>query len=599
MTTSLGAAVALLVLAGLWVTVRGLMAREQLEGALPTAVGIRAALLSNDRGSLADEVNAVQSRTAQAQSLTSDPVWRTLEIVPLLGGNLRTVRQGAEVANELAQKVLPPLVVAADRVTPAQLVPRGGAVDVSVLARASKPLSSAKSAMDAAFRASSDIDTSGTVGPIAQPMNQLIEFVRQSTGVVDGLDAAVTLLPGMLGSSTPRHYLLLSLNSAELRSSGGIPGAVSVITADHGTLSIGASGSAAGLGRFTPTALPQSPTELALYQGLTGTWMQDVNLTPDFARAAQTASAMWQQRTGISVDGVIAVDPVALGYVLGATGPIDLGSGIRLDAHNASQVLLTDAYATFPDPSQQDAFFARVTHSVFGAVTAGSADPTILLAAIDRSVAENRIHVWSSDDSEQKVIAALPIAGTLPASTSTVGGFGIYLNDRTESKMDSYLRAAASVGSAACGVAAQPVYGVSVDLRSTVTAAVAAGLPALVVGAGVEGHPRGVIATNVFVYAPPGSEAVSVRLNGIEQGFTAATDAGRSVVGMDVVLDLGESGRLDILFAARTGAPTATAVEVTPMRTPFPVTTGVGISCVTAPKQSATTHRTSPERGTS
>ena len=30
---------------------------------------------------------------------------------------------------------------------------------------------------------------------------------------------------------------------------------------------------------------------------------------------------MWAQQSGMNVDGVIAIDPVALSYILGAVGP--------------------------------------------------------------------------------------------------------------------------------------------------------------------------------------------------------------------------------------------------------------------------------------
>ena len=54
--------------------------------------------------------------------------------------------------------------------------------------------------------------------------------------------------------------------------------------------------------------------------------MQDVNLTPDFPTAAATAQAMWERKTGQHVDGVLSLDPVALGYILDATGPVKITS---------------------------------------------------------------------------------------------------------------------------------------------------------------------------------------------------------------------------------------------------------------------------------
>jgi hypothetical protein len=47
----------------------------------------------------------------------------------------------------------------------------------------------------------------------------------------------------------------------------------------------------------------------------TGLWSQS-NLSPHFPYAAQIWAAMWRAATGEQVDGVVALDPFALGYLL-------------------------------------------------------------------------------------------------------------------------------------------------------------------------------------------------------------------------------------------------------------------------------------------
>ena len=341
------------------------MAREQLLGAYPTAVSIRNSILSGDIDKIEDEVGSLQARSAEAAGLTSDPVWRAMEFLPLFGDNLRVIRQAAAIADEVARAALPPLTDLASEVTLADLVPVAGKFDLTAFAVAAPALAEARDAVTIAAEHAAEINTSTTLPPVADAVDQLIDIVTETKSTVDGLDAAVTLLPQMLGASGPQRYLLMSLNSAELRSSGGIPGALSVITANNGALSIGENISASSLGRFDPPAVPQTETELALFQGLTGAFMQDVNLTPDFARAAETARAMWELRQGTPIDGVVAVDPVALGYILAATGPVDVGNGAMIDSTNAVKVLLSDVYQAYADPAAQDAFFAQVTQRVF------------------------------------------------------------------------------------------------------------------------------------------------------------------------------------------------------------------------------------------
>jgi len=74
---------------------------------------------------------------------------------------------------------------------------------------------------------------------------------------------------------------------------------------------------------MSPT-LPLDPEQQQIYSGRLGKYMQDVNLTPDFPTAASTAQAMWERKTGQRVDGVISIDPIALSYILEATGPVKI-----------------------------------------------------------------------------------------------------------------------------------------------------------------------------------------------------------------------------------------------------------------------------------
>ncbi len=53
---------------------------------------------------------------------------------------------------------------------------------------------------------------------------------------------AVRLLPTMLGMEGKRDYLVLFQNNAEIRATGGIPGAFATMSANHGTHLLGRAG---------------------------------------------------------------------------------------------------------------------------------------------------------------------------------------------------------------------------------------------------------------------------------------------------------------------------------------------------------------------
>ena len=157
---------------------------------------------------------------------------------------------------------------------------------------------------------------------------------------------STALLPPMLGASGPRTYLLLFQNPAELRATGGMPGAYVVIRADRGKIDITDQGTAAGdLGAFDKPVLELAESDQLLYGERLGIYPADVNLTPDFPTAGALVREMYRRRTGRLVDGVLATDPIALSYLLAMLGTVPVRGGTDLTAANAVSVLLSKAYA--------------------------------------------------------------------------------------------------------------------------------------------------------------------------------------------------------------------------------------------------------------
>ena len=87
-------------------------------------------------------------------------------------------------------------------------------------------------------------------------------------------------------------------------------------------------------------------------------------------RAAELAVALWERHTGEAVDGVLALDAVALGHLLGAVGPVTEPTGIVLDQANVVDELLLETYRRHPVPEDADAFHAGVTGVVLDGLLA-------------------------------------------------------------------------------------------------------------------------------------------------------------------------------------------------------------------------------------
>jgi hypothetical protein len=563
---SAAALLVVLIFVIVWISVRALMARDELLGAVPVASRVGSQALSGS-DSLSADLGELRSRASSAADLTSDPIWRAAEWVPVLGNNLTAFREAAAMIDQLATEALPPLEELAGTFTVDSLLPVNGVFDVQTFVSAQPMIAEALDALEEADARAVSIDTENTIPQIGIAVDQVVGLVGDARSAVQSVDTAVTLLPSMLGADGPRQYLLMSLNNAELRATGGIAGALAVLKTEGGKIELGELTNANAVGEFDAPVLELSEAERTLYGDLLGTYMQDVNYTPDFARSGALASSMWLERTGVELDGVVAIDPVALGYILRATGPVDVGSGLTLTSDNATDLLLNGVYTSFVDPVEQDVFFSTAMSQIFGALIGGNANGLALVESLADGVQENRIHLWSADEGEQGKIRTTPMAGVVPTSTADATAFGVYFNDATGAKMDYYLSTAIGIASAVCRNDERPNFQVNVKLESRVPADAAVTLPAYMTGAGAYGVAPGNISTNIFIYAPEGSVPFSVTIDGQEHAFVSADEGAHSVAGVTVELAPGQQSEVAMKFVGLAGASAAVELQHTPLAT--------------------------------
>lgn len=574
-TVGVLAVVAILVAVGVWILVRGWLAREALLEAEPLLRELADTVAeAPDPESIDADLARIAELTARAAALTSDPVWRAGEILPVVGADLAAVRHTAAAADLVVREALPPLRDLAGRLDDGSLAPVDGHLDLAALAEAQPAVAAADAGFAAAAEELRGVSGSGLIPAVDDAVDRVRELVRSGGDPVAAAADATRLLPAMLGDDGPRDYLLLVQNNAELRAAGGIPGAVAVVHAEGGTLTIGPASTAFS---FPAPVAPLTPAESVLFGPGFARYLQNTTMTPDFARTAELAREMWRQRTGVTVDGVISVDPGALAQVLEATGPIVLPDGTRLESDTAVATLLSDTYRRFARPADQDAFFASAAGAVFDRVVAGGYSARHLVAALAEATAERRVLIWAARPEEEQVIAGTPVAGSPPRGP---GELGVYFVDNTEGKMDVYLRASIEVRGAQCRADGRPDLEVAVALESTAPPDAATSLPAYVLG----GRPGlavlpGQIRTTAFVYAPAGSEFWDVARDGDAQAFIAAADDRNSVAGLTATLDPGERTVIVFHLIGPAAASTSPSVDTTPMVAPTPVRLGALAEC--------------------
>jgi hypothetical protein len=521
----------------MWLGFKAATISTELNTANELVPQLRDNLVQNDAAAATNTVKDLQASTTKARETAADPLWRTAEALPWIGANFQATREVAISADDVVQLGAAPLVGIVSTLEWKSLMPDGKGMDLAPLAAAEPKLASAAHAVRQSSDRLNGIDANALMPQIAAPLVRAREQLGSLREELDTAADAARILPDMLGEQAPRRYLLLIQNNGELRATGGIPGALAVLSVDKGKLSLGSQTSATAMGAFTP-AVDVDADQSLIYSTRLGKFMQDVNLTPEFPTAAKTAQAMWQRKTGEKLDGVLSIDPVALSYILNATGPVTINEPLlkgiagslplELTAKNVVRTLLSDVYSSISEPDVQDAYFAGVAQEVFSKISKGGGDTKKLIDGLTRGASEGRVLLWSSNTDEEAVISGYPLGGSITGSGISPAQFGVYFNDGTGAKMDYHVKRTVQL------IEECPANGyseVKVRITSTNTAPkdAATSLPEYVTGGGAFGVPAGSVQTNVIAYGPVQSNVETAFVAGKKTGFASQRHAGRPV----------------------------------------------------------------------
>lgn len=529
----------------------------QLNSANELVPNLQKQISQNESEQAAATVEQIRLHTSTAKDAANDPLWTLASNIPWLGANFSAVAEVARSADDVASLGLAPLVGVYSSLNWDALLPTAAGTDLQPLKAASPSVSSAAHAVRVSAERLDGIDESRLLRQIAEPLKSAREQLGSVTGALDAAASAAEIVPGMLGTEAPRNYLLMIQNNAESRATGGIPGALAVLNLDAGKLSLGAQSSAGEVGIMSPV-LASDPEQQQIYSGRLGKFMQDVNLTPDFPSAASMAQTMWEKQTGQRVDGVISVDPVALSYILDATGPVRIsnpgvlslaseGLPTELDGRNVVATMLSDVYAKIDDPQLQDAYFAGVAQEIFGALSSGRGDAKALIEGMTRGVGEGRVLVWSSLGTEQSVIGNYPVSGSVAGPSVSAAQFGLYFNDGTGAKMDYYVKRTVKLIKE-CAKDGYEQTTVRVSSTNTAPADAATSLPAYVTGGGIHGVPAGSVQTNIVAYGPVQANVETAKLDGQKTPFAPYLHSNRPVGVLAVRLAPGETKTVEFTF---------------------------------------------------
>lgn len=540
-----------------WLGIKASAIKSELEAATQLIPNLKSDIAGNKPTEASATVDRIRSHTSAAREAAMDPLWTLASAIPGLGANFGAVADVAISADDVSTLGVAPLVKVFGTLNWDTLLPSSAGTNLEPIQKASPSVSSAAHAVRTSADRLNRIDGRSLLPQVAEPLARAEEQLQAVTGALDAAADASKIAPGMLGATGPRAYLLMIQNNAEARASGGIPGALAILTLDQGKLTLGEQSTAGEIGVMSPT-LPVDAEQQQIYSGRLGKYMQDVNLTPDFPTTAAMAQSMWEKKTGRRVDGVISIDPVALGYLLDATGPVQIsnpelaalaGGGLptELDGKNVVPTLLSDVYAKIEQPKLQDAYFAGVAQEIFAALSNGKGEAKGLVEGMTRGTAEGRVLVWSGKSDEQAIIAKYPLSGSIAGPSVSPAQFGVYFNDGTGAKMDYYVKRTVQLVEE-CTADEYGQLTVRITSTNTAPADAATSLPAYVTGDGAFGVRPGTVQTNVIAYGPVQANVETAMVDGKKTDFAAHRHSNRPVGTVTVTLAPGQSSTVELTF---------------------------------------------------
>lgn len=485
----------------------------QVNSALRTAVvdadTFRDALEAGDEQEVDAALSDLQDSAGEAEERTSGLRWSILTHTPVIGDDARGVRAAATAVSDLSEALAP----VAQRATDLDaLLPEGGRVALEAVTELQQPVNQAAQALEAADARLQAEDSRGYVDQFRARYDELARLVGDAAAAMDAASVAVDLMPLALGAEDSQRYLLVFQNNAEIRATGGLPGALSLLNADDGRISLGRQVAASSFGeRSTP--LPITKDEEEVFTDYLGRYMLDANFTPVFPRTAELMKERWEEMHPEGLDGVISLDAVAISYLLEATGPLSV-DGYDLTADNAVDVLINQIYIDRPDPQAQDAFFRQVVSTMFGRILQGDLGrPRELLAALVRGGNEHRIYTHFFDEGAQGLIEGRSIAGEPATPDGGAERIDVTLNSGTASKMSYYLDYDVRVSSPMCSNGVESAH-VTARLRSTAPLDAATSLPPYLSGTGRNGVAPGKQLVEVRLFTPSGGAVREFSING-------------------------------------------------------------------------------------
>lgn len=490
---------------------------------------LKDSVMAGDGEAVRTTAASISSEVSGMNDTLNGLPWQLASLMPVVGQDVQSARTLVSEADRLCQYALIPACDSLADVKLSNLV-SDGAINVDLLESLVATLQNVSPVIQQSAETIEALPEA-RIDKVGELITKVQDLVRTADGAITSVNEVSPYLPQMLGGDGVRNYLLIAQTNSEVRSCGGLPGSMGVLTIANGTISLGEFEAGAKLEHYDTPSFGVTDEEVALFSGV-GTAPTSTTLIPDFQRAASILCQIWTNQKGGTLDGAVAIDPVFLQKLLALTGGFTAADGTAVNGDNCARLLLHDAYRNM-DISQTDEFFSSVADMAFDNVLGnlGNIDLTTFFETVMSSIETRQVQVYMANPDEENVMVKIGCSGNIN-SDETKPEVGVYLNDFTWSKISWYLSVNTQTGEGTKNADGTTTYHVTTTIKNNLTPEEAEGLVDYITGYNSSKRDLTDMLNIVYIFAPAGgtiSNMVYTDDSGNQGSINEATYNGRQL----------------------------------------------------------------------
>lgn len=425
--------------------------------------------------------------------------------MPSLRSQLENIQEVLNLVDMLSEDILLPAIHQLQE-KPFKLECVGSGVHTGIICEYLDFMESLMPGMEDVVQKANSVDLSildrdGDYIPVLEKANGLLELYQGDSAVFDRLKA-------VLGAEGDRVYLIAAQNTAEIRASGGFPGAMGVMRIQDGMLQVEDFIKVYDMLSYsTPGTAKVTNEENQLFHGGL-VFPRDADYCPDFERVAEIWALGYEARQKEVIDGVISVTPAVVQKLLAVMDEeIHLFDGTKMNGKNAMKVIEYDLYYTYfgrrpvnNGAVVADQLFADAAKKTMDTVMGNMGMENMMdyLGVAMECFDDRTLMLWAAEEGEQAILRAMDWHGGLNSDPQKPQA-GVYYSCTVASKMGIFLAMDTEMGERVQNEDGSYTYPITVTVSNNMTKA-----EIDAAGAYITGGTGGWIHGSTYFFAPAG-----------------------------------------------------------------------------------------------